>query len=171
MLFKKMKQIKYNYVLLPPKPVVVFEVFLPKKDEYEAKLREVLGAFVETDGLKKIPDIKKIINIRSKIESGFDEKHFLQNISEVISGYSIYEVDGRFKGLDKDERTWVIRFIIHDPKLEGAIRKALILKSKEIICYLITKRFAEEIGIEDEIWFVEYQNCLLQRWVNDSYED
>lgn len=158
-----------RYVLLPPKPVILFEVLLPKRKKYEKKLRQVLDAFVKPDAVGTIPDVATIVAIRSRLEETFRKKEFLSHISEVISGYSIYEVDGRFRGDDGqppvDERTWVIRFIIHDPKLEGAIRPELVEMSKEVICHLVTKRFAEEIGSEDEIWFVEYQGCILQRWI------
>lgn len=155
-----------KYILLPAKPVLVFEVFLPKRPEYFAKLAEVLDSFLDVQRLRAVAAIRKIINVE-KTTRGFDEEQFLKDISEVISGYSIYEVDGRFRGNSRpvDERVLVIRFIIHDPLVEGGMRDDLIERGKEVIRYLITRRFAEELGIEDEIWFVEYQNCWLQRWV------
>ena len=153
-------------MLFPPKPVLVFEVFLPKKSEYLGKLNEVLDAFLDPVKLKSVPDIRKAITI-GKTGSGFEEERFLRDISEIISGYSIYEADGRFCGTGGpiDERVLIIRFLIHDPLVEQGMRENLVENSKEVIRYLITKRFAEEIGVEDEIWFVEYRNCLLQRWV------
>jgi hypothetical protein len=166
-----MNKVKSDYILLPAKPVIIFEVFLPKKEEYKNKLEEVLDDFLELERLKKISLVEKTIAIEKITNSDFDEKGFLASIREVISGYSLYEVNGRFGSTDGpvDERVWVIRFIIHDPQIEGAIREDLIVRSKDVLRYLITKRFAEEIGLEDEIWFVEYQSCWLQRWVNESY--
>lgn len=155
-----------RYILLPAKPVLVFEVYLPKKSEYLAKLSEVLDSFFDTRKLRAVPDIRRAVNVGRTLQ-GFEEEQFLHDISEVISGYSIYEVDGRFRG-DRgpvDERVLVIRFIIYDPIIERGMREDLIDRSKEVIRHLITKRFAEDLGIEEEIWFLEYQNCGLQRWV------
>ena len=45
--------------------------------------------------------------------------------------------------------------------------------SLEVINHLVAHRFAEEIGVEDEIWFVEYGNPRLAIWrrVDDENDD
>lgn len=143
---------------------------MPRKDEYSSFLEAVLDSFFDVEKTREIPEIKRILQAAEGVSS-FDADGFLKDICEVISGYSIYEVKGRFfdpPNAPVDEDTLVIRFIIQDSRYEGGMQSDLVQRSKEVIRYLITKRFAEEIGLEHQIWFVEYQNCLLQRWVKSE---
>lgn len=154
--------------------MLIFEVYLPKKVDYYPFLTSVLDSFFDVEKIKAIPEIQRILKAAEGL-SDFDVASFVEGVRDVISGYSIYEVDGRFFVPPRkrvDERTLVIRFIIHDPRYEAGMRDDVTSRSKEIIRYLITKRFAEEIGLEDQIWFVEYQHCLLQRWVkNEQHQE
>ncbi len=52
-----------------------------------------------------------------------------------------------------DERTWVVGFVIHNPKLEGNPTGPSRREQKSNLSFA-TKRFAEEIVIKDGIWFV-----------------
>lgn len=153
-----------NYVLTPSKRALVYEVLLPKKMSYASKLAEVLDAFLTEEGVQEIPAVKNHLEgLLSKEERSRD----VLRIREVIKGYSIYEVDGRFAVDNEpvDERSWVIRFIIHDPQIEGANRTDFLTLAKTVVEYLIAHRFAEELGNEDEIWFLQYEHCSLRRWV------
>lgn len=155
-----------HYELDPEKPAIVYEVMLPKRMDYSSKLAEVLDCFFHRDQLRHLPPLKAQLEALGPAES----EDFLTRIQEVISGYSIYEVDGRYGTPDglKDERTLVIRFIIHDPTVQGGMTDTLKQLAKTIVTHLISKRFAEELGTEHEIWFLEYGNPRLQRWVQKS---
>jgi hypothetical protein len=155
------------YRLDAEKPILVYEVMLPKKMSYASKLAEVLDCFLQKDKLKKLP---QVITELDKQPSEDAKEEFLSRIQEVISGYSIYEVDGRFVGSTglADERTWVIRFILHDPRSSNGMSGNFYCLAKEIISSLVTKRFAEELNVEQEIWFIQYGNSILQRWVRET---
>ncbi len=155
-----------SYQFMESKEALVFEILLPKKMAYASKLQEVMDAFISDDRVLEIPEIKKVAAILRK--TGRRQRKFIiRRIREVISGYSIYEVDGRiatYKG-PVDERTWVIRLIIHDPRNRRGMDKGFRTLANTIVQHLIGKRFAEELGTEDEIWILEYHKPQLLRWV------
>jgi hypothetical protein len=153
-----------HYELDPEKPAIVYEVMLPKRMDYSSKLAEVLNCFFNREQLRELPPIKKEL---ADITDPKVQELFLDEVQEVISGYSIYEVDGRYGTAQgpRDERTLVIRFIIHDPGTQGGMTETVKQLAKTIVVHLISKRFAEELGTEHEIWFLEYGNPTLQRWV------
>jgi hypothetical protein len=156
-----------SYKFSDSKPVLVYEVFLPKKMSYASKLAEVLDAFLSDAGTRSIPAVQKKLN---QLATDAERDKFVKRIRETIRGYSIYEVDGRF-GTDTepiDERTWVIRFIIDDPQVEGGIRGNFFSLAKEVIEFLVARRFAEELGKEMEIWFLEYEHCRLRKWIKEE---
>jgi len=107
------------------KPVLVYEVFLPKSMSYASKLAEVLDAFLTDAGVRSIPAVQTELK---QLPNDKERDMFVRCIRDAISGYSIYEVDGRFSTSTQpiDERTWAIRFIIHDPRVEGGIRGDLL---------------------------------------------
>ena len=154
------------YTFKESKPALVFEVFLPKRMHYASKLAEVLDAFLSKDGIMNIPAVKALIE-KHKDVSPAKHQEFINKIKSTISGYSIYEVDGRFSGENGpvDERTWAIRFIIHDPIIDKGIRADFHSMAQSVIEYLIAERFASELGTEDEVWVLEYEHCSLRRWV------
>jgi hypothetical protein len=155
-----------TYTFKDSKPALVFEVFLPKRMHYASKLAEVLDAFLSKEGILSIPVIKELIE-RRKDDPPEKNAQLLETIKATISGYSIYEVDGRVESENGpiDERTWVIRFIIHDPSTDEGIRSEFHSMARSVIDYLIAQRFAAELGTEGEIWVLEYQHCSLRRWV------
>lgn len=156
-----------QYELDQGKPAIVFEVMLPKRESYISKLKEVLDCFFNKDQLRVLPPIKAQLD---KLGTDEAKEILIARLQDVISGYSIYEVDGRFATSDGpiDERTWVIRFIIHDPKEKGSMRGDIDSLARNVIIHLISKRFAEELGTEQEIWFLEYGHPMLQRWVKKA---
>jgi hypothetical protein len=156
-----------HYELDPEKPALVYEVMLPKRMDYSSKLAEVLGCFFKRDQLRQLPPLKAELDAMPDPD---EREQFITRVQEAISGYSIYEVDGRYgtpKG-PKDERTLVIRFIIHDPRVKGGMTDSLKALAKNIVVHLISKRFAEELGTEHEIWFLEFGSPTLQRWVKKA---
>ena len=141
-----------KYRLDEDKLLMIYEVYLPKKFSYKRKLREVLDAFLSSDGLNDVPAVQQWL---STLETATRATR-LQQLRNTISGYSIYQVKGRFlseKG-PIDEATWVIRFLIHDPTATGGMKGEIRSLAKTAVIHFITRRFAEELGTEDEIWSV-----------------
>lgn len=161
---------KSEYKLRPAEDVVIFEVYLPKRMHYASKMAEVLDSFLDSKNLRRIPIIEDIIKKEEAQNPFFDADSFIELIQEVVTGYSIYEVDGRSSspaGLI-DERVWVIRFIVKDHRGGGSVTKELDERASNVMRLLIAERFAEELNAEDEIWFIRYEGCSLQRWVRDK---
>lgn len=162
-----------KYKHMPEKPARVYEVFLPKKMSYASKLAEVLDAFITPGGIENIPAVKTALDkIPQTKDKSFREK-FLGLLRKTISGYSIYEVDGRFNTDTGpiDERVWVIRFIIHDPDHDMGISGIFRSAADAAVTYLVSSRFAKELGKEEEVWVLRYDQCYLQRWVKSEGED
>jgi hypothetical protein len=87
--------------------------------------------------------------------------------AEEISGYSIYEVDGRFRagpGKFVDERVLVIRIIYyHDDRRVHTLSELERPDIRWIIDNLISFRLAEELSTEDEVWSTETHSLLSIR--------
>ncbi|MEW6355880.1 MAG: hypothetical protein AB1696_06130 [Planctomycetota bacterium] len=156
-----------SYSLSEGKPVLIYEVYLPKKMAYASKLAEVLDSFFTPQRLQDIPAVQTRLQ---EITPDSEKQRFIEWIVSTIKGYSIYEVDGGFSDGARlfDERTWVIRFILHDPMGQDGIRESFRTLSRDVIAHLVTRRFAEELGTEQEIWFLEYEHCRLRRWVQQT---
>jgi hypothetical protein len=75
-------------------------------------------------------------------------------------------MDGRYLSAagPVDERVLVIRFIFHNPGGESDPRTDFLAASLEIVNHLVAHRFAEELGVEEEIWFLEYNHPHLAIW-------
>ncbi len=63
-----------------------------------------------------------------------------------------------------DERVLVIRFIFHNPAQPTDSRTDFLSASLEVVNHLVAQRFAHELGVEEEIWFVEYASPRLAIW-------
>ena len=68
-----------------------------------------------------------------------------------------------------DERVLVIRFIFHNPGRAPAAKPGkratdFLDASLEVVNHLVAHRFAEELGVEEEIWFLEYPQPRLAIW-------
>lgn len=153
-----------SYKRLDRKPALVFDIFLPKRMSYASKLAEVLNGVVSGNAIAEIPAVQDLIRQHKGDSSSTAE--FIEKMRH-ISGYSIYEVDGGFAGKEGpvDERTWVIRLIIHDPRVETGTGPDFHRLAEAVVEHLIAHRFAEELGTEDEIWVLQYEKCGLTRWV------
>ena len=154
-----------SYTFKSKQMAMVFEVFLPKKMSYASKLSEVLDSFLTEKALTAIPKVREYLESRP-----LEIKALAKGLKSIISGYSIYEVDGRFATNTGpiDERVWVIRFIVYDCEVDCGMRTDFKRLAEVIIEHLVAERFAKELGSENEVWMLEYERCGLRRWVQDK---
>jgi hypothetical protein len=159
-----------DYLLEGPKPARIYEVILPKKIGYFGKVQEVLEDLFNESAIRAIPFVKSSIARNRRLDPEFDEEGWVKTLCRASRGYSIYEMDGRYlspKG-PVDERVLVIRFIFHNPGDDTSPgvppRTDFLAASLEVVNHLVAHRFAQELGVEDEIWFVEYSHPKLAIW-------
>jgi hypothetical protein len=164
-----------DYRFLGPKPARMYEVILPKKIGYFGKIQEVLEDLFDEHAIRNIPFVRHAVEARRE-EPGFDEDRWIKTLCQASRGYSIYEMDGRYlssSGGAVDERVIVIRFIFHNPSsVDGTTD--FLATSLEVVNDLVARRFAMELGVEEELWFVEYGDPRLSIWrrtPNDSPTD
>ncbi len=159
-----------GYRLEGPKPARMYEVILPKKLGYFGKVQEVLEDLFDEAAIRRIPFVRRLISKNKRHDKAFDEEAWIKTLCSASRGYSIYEMDGRYLSPQGpvDERVLVIRFIFHDPGEAGAYD--FLSASLEVVNYLVAQRFAEELGVEEEIWFLEYDRPLLSIWRKDADE-
>jgi hypothetical protein len=169
-----------DYRLEGPKPARMYEVILPKKIGYFGKVQEVLEDLFNEDAIRAIPFVKKTIARGRRRDKGFDEDRWVTTLTRASRGYSIYEMDGRYLSPTGpvDERVLVIRFIFHNPGGDGDAQgqtgePEFLAASMEVVNHLVAHRFAEELGVEEEIWFLEYHQPSLAIWrkQNDGGDD
>ncbi len=154
-----------GYRLEGPKPARMYEVILPKKLGYFGKVQEVLEDLFREDAIRAVPFVRLEIE-KNRADPKFDEASWVKTLSQASRGYSIYEMDGRYVSPTGpvDERVLVIRFIFHNPGGHDDPKTDFLSASLEIVNHLVAHRFAEELGVEEEIWFVEYTNPNLAIW-------
>jgi hypothetical protein len=159
-----------EYVLEGPKPARMYEVILPKKLGYFGKVQEVLEDLFNEDAIRAVPFVRQAIAQRRRRDPSFDEETWIKTLGRASRGYSIYEMDGRYLSSQGpvDERVLVIRFIFHNPGGEADPKTDFLAASLEVINYLVAHRFAAELGVEEEIWFLEYNNPHLMIWRKDE---
>src|SRR3954453_20354765 len=149
-----------DYHLEGPKPVRMYEVILPKKLGYFGKVQEVLEDLFSEEAIRAVPFVRETIAKRRRRDRSFDEEAWIKTLGRASRGYSIYEMDGRYLSAEGpvDERVLVIRFIFHNPggSTQGGDGTDFLAASLEVVNYLVAQRFAEELGVEEEIWFLEY---------------
>jgi hypothetical protein len=162
-----------GYHLEGPKSARMYEVILPKKLGYFGKVQEVLEDLFDEAAIRKIPFVRRTILHRRKADVAFDEEAWLKTLARASRGYSIYEMDGRYLGPSGpiDERVLVIRFIFHDQGGAAGTSTDFFAAALEVVNYLVAHRFAEELGVEEEIWFLEYTDTRLAIWRKDTDED
>ena len=68
----------------------------------------------------------------------------------------------------------MIRFIFHNPACATRPtpdpRTDFLAASLEVVNHLVAQRFAHELGVEEEIWFVEYHPPRLAIWRRNASE-
>ncbi len=154
-----------DYQLEGPKPARMYEVILPKKLGYFGKVQEVLEDLFSEKAIRKVPFVKKAISKRKK-DPTFNEDRWVKTLTAASRGYSIYEMDGRYVTAQGpvDERVLVIRFIFHNPEDHDDPNTDFLAASLEVVNHLVAHRFAQELGVEEEIWFLEFSNPSLAIW-------
>jgi hypothetical protein len=159
-----------GYELVGPKPARMYEVILPKKLGYFGKVQEVLEDLFNEEAIRAVPFIQKSIIERRRQSRDFDEDAWIKTLCQASRGYSIYEMDGRYLSPEGpvDERVLVIRFIFHNPENPADSRTDFLASSLEVVNYLVAHRLAEELGGEEEIWFLEYHQPQLAIWRKDG---
>src|SRR5215218_1991599 len=153
-----------RYSLEGPKPARMYEVILPKKLGYFGKVQEVLEDLFKEQAIRSIPFVRETIARNRQRDAGFDEEAWIKTLGRASRGYSIYEMDGRYLSPQGpvDERVLVIRFIFHNPGDEADAD--FLEASLEVVNHLVAHRFAAELGVEEEIWFLEYHQPKLAIW-------
>jgi hypothetical protein len=151
-------------------PARMYEVILPKKLGYFGKVQEVLEDLFDEQAIRAVPFIQQAIALRRRRYAGFDEEAWIKTLCQASRGYSIYEMDGRYLSPHGpvDERVLVIRFIFHNPIDSNDSRTDFLAASLEVVNYLVAHRFANELGVEEEIWFLEYHQPQLAIWRKGS---
>ncbi len=161
-----------DYLLEGPKPARMYEVILPKKIGYFGKVQEVLEDLFSETAIRAIPFVKRSIAGFRRNDPAFDDDAWIKTLTRASRGYSIYEMDGRYLSPTGpvDERVLVIRFIFHNPTANDALdpKTDFLAASLEVVNHLVAHRFAEELGVEEEIWFLEYNNTRLAIWRKDG---
>lgn len=156
-----------DYQLEGPKPARMYEVILPKKLGYFGKVQQVLEDLFNEAAIRTVPFVKQAIARSRQRHSDFDEEAWIKTLSRAVRGYSIYEMDGRYLSPQGpvDERVLIIRFIFHNPGGGDTPSGTDFLPaSMEVVNHLVAQRFATELGVEEEIWFLEYHNPQLAIW-------
>lgn len=157
-----------GYYLEGPKPARMYEVILPKKLGYFGKVEEVLEDLFREDAIREIPFVGQTIARQRRRDPDFDVDRWVKTLAQACRGYSIYEMDGRYLSAagPVDERVLVFRFIFHNPSDADSLGPGhdFLAASLEVINHLVAHRFAEELGVEEEIWFLEYTHPQLAIW-------
>ena len=164
-----------GYRLEGPKAARMYEVILPKKLGYFGKVQEVLEDLFDEDAIRVIPFVQETIAERRRRDPSFDEAGWVKTLCRASGGYSIYEMDGRYLSRRFgaiDERVLVIRFIFHNTGLPEPFDPStdFLSVSLEVVNHLVAHRFAEELGVEEQIWFLEYPDTRLAIWRKDNVE-
>lgn len=154
-----------RYKVSAAKPVRMFEVMVPKKIEYYAKLQDVLETLFEPEDIRNVPNIETEL---AELDASASIEEYVRWAGILFTGYSIYEIDGRFvhpvTRQRFDERMLVIRIIFHDRRLEADMGGDLSDMSEKAVGLLIANRLAEELGTESEIWVLEYGGASIRIW-------
>ena len=158
-----------KYSLEGPKPARMYEVILPKKLGYFGKVQEVLEDLFREEAIRKVPFVRNAIRDQRKADGRFDDEAWVRSLTQASRGYSIYEMDGRYLSPagPVDERVLVTRFIFHNPP-DVDDSTDFLAASLEVVNHLVAHRFAQELGVEEEIWFLEYTNTQLAIWRKDE---
>ena len=155
-----------RYRLEGPKPARMYEVILPKKLGYFGKVQEVLEDLFDEEAIRAVPSVQQAIARNRRRDASFDEEAWIKTLCRASRGYSIYEMDGRYLSEQGpvDERVLVIRFIFHNPGGQADPKTDFLAASQEVVHHLVAHRFAAELGVEEEIWFLEYHHPQLAIW-------
>jgi hypothetical protein len=147
------------------KSVLIYEVLLPKRLEYLGKLQDVLQTIFDEQKIRQVPAIRAELQARGEDSPAHA---WVSQLARVFTGYSMYEVDGRYvepgTGQRSDERTIVIRLILHDRSTDESLRPEFEGLVDSAVRWLLGNRLAEELGTEGEIWIIRYEQAQIKIW-------
>ncbi len=147
------------------KAVLIYEVLLPKRLEYLGKLQDVLETIFDEDKIRHVPAIRAELDEQPP---DAPVHRWVADVANVFAGYSMYEVDGRYldraTGSKSDERTIVIRLMIHDPGAQTGMRPGFARLVDTAIRWLMGNRLAQELGTEGQIWIIRYRQAQIKVW-------
>jgi hypothetical protein len=147
------------------KSVLIYEVLLPKRLEYLGKLQDVLQTIFDEEKIRQVPAIRAALEAEGETSTAHA---WVSQVARVFTGYSMYEVDGRYvdprSGQRSDERTIVIRLILHDRSTEESMRPEFQRLVDDAVRWLLGNRLAEELGTEGEIWIIRYDQAQIKIW-------
>jgi hypothetical protein len=147
------------------KPVLIYEVLLPKRLEYLGKLQDVLETIFAEDKIRQVPAIRAELDAQPP---GSPVHRWVSDAAKIFTGYSMYEVDGRYldptSGQKSDERTIVIRLVIHDRAVETDLRPDFARLVDAAVRGLLGNRLSKELGTEGQIWIIRYEQAQVKIW-------
>jgi len=125
----------------PAEPVTMFEIFLPKRMEYQSKLYEALQGGLHLENVRTFlrgsDREAEQRRIKALIPAPVATKYTdarIQDLQQVYFGFSLYEVDGVFVTDPRDpashrmqERTQVVRLFFKPDAIYEAIRQNPLL--------------------------------------------
>ena len=158
-----------DYQLEGPKAARMYEVILPKKLGYFGKVQEVLEDLFDEEAIRAVPFVRQSI-ARSRRR---DPRSTRRAGSRPSAGPRAATRSTRWTAAISratgpvDERVLVIRFIFHNPGDEADPKTDFLAASLEVVNHLVAHRFAAELGVEEEIWFLEYNHPQLAIWRKD----
>lgn len=137
---------------------VDYGFYLPARPDYCFARDRVLNAFQSEAGIVSIPAVAAYLERYPKERGGIGKL-----LGGIVGGFSRGEVDGRFG--QEDERSWYFEITVLD--ISGSVSECnkFRLLSRVVINHLITRRLAEEIGLEQEIWAKQLRETHIDRWV------
>ena len=154
---------------------IVYEIFMPRR--HKRVLKFVLDSLFTRTKFVRIPEVIEIMS-RYQRESEKRRDQILGELfvacQKAISGYSMYEVQGRFFSANQskivDEKSVVVRLIVADLdcSVPGGGNVTVFNTAQRMIENLVVKRLAEEAPEEEEIWFVKYDHAGLQRYIQET---
>ena len=142
---------------------LMYEVMVPKKLSYYKHIQDVLEGLFNIDQILSDPVFRDRIDRGVTVKIGQNSEEPLETalryVSSIFTGYSMYEVDGRFRCNDgrlEDERVIVVRFFFHETqKRDDQEWHEFVGMVTLAVRHLVAIKLAERLD-EDEVWLVEH---------------
>lgn len=143
-------------------PAVDYAIYLPANPEYLLVRDAVMNAFQTIEWIEGIPGVSAYLAQHPE-----DRTAVCNQLGRIIQGYSRSEVDGRF-GLE-DEKSWCFEItVLDDPSMPPAMQAKARVLSRTVLNHLIARRFAEQIGLEYQVWAKKLRETEIDRWVQEQ---
>ena len=160
-----------DYHLEGPKPARIYEVILPKKLGYFGKIQEVLEDLFDEQAIRNDPvrpaDDRAAAPAGRDVRRGGLDQDALPGLARLLDlrdgrPVSLAAGPGRRAGAGDPVHLPQPRASPADPRTD------FLAASLEVVNHLVAQRFAHELGVEEEIWFVEYHSPRLAIWRRDA---